>query len=444
MPLNFYLRIGTHAEIEPYVLRRGIHDGVIINANLLEATPGATATIVTRLNNPKELGVPYFIDPYTHVFCLHPDYLKSVRKTTGELTVKGTFQSIADNYGEPFKSAVGQRPLEVADFTDDAVVKAVARAVVEYQRTRIRLRIEQDTKISDLLIGWHPEPCYVLAPYFPIDALGMPPEWLDINVRLVEAAAEHAGDKGVGAVLCLDRSVLQRPDRLSEVLNAYRNLRASSYFVWISSLSEEDASTEELLGLKTAVATLAESGQPVCNLHAGFFSMALSYLGLNLYSHGVGYGERRGIEPATGGGLPPEKFYFPSLHRRLRPTEVEHVIKTLGIDSPEDFGHRVCDCGVCKVVVKDSVDDFKYYGELGPPKYGKDGKVRRYPTQASIERARFHFLLNRARERRKLAGSSLADLIVDLNETGETMEGARVSEEYYQHLERWADVLENR
>ena len=444
MPLDFYLRIGTHAEIEPYVMRRGTHEGVIINANLLEATPGATATIVARLNNPNALDVPYFIDPYTHVFCLHPDYLKSVRKTKGGLTVKGTFQSIANHYGEPFKAIVGDRPLEAADFADDAVVRAVARAVVEYQRNRIRLRIEQDPKVSDLLVDWHPEPRFVLASYFPIDALDMSPEWLDVNVRLVEASTEYAGEGGVGAVLCLDHRVLRRHERLAEILDAYSNMPASSYFVWISTLTEEDASAEELLGLKTIVATLAESGRPVCNLHAGFFSMALSHLGLSLYSHGVGYGERRSIKPATGGGLPPEKFYFPSLHRRLRPTEADDVIKTLGISSPEDFGERVCDCGVCKVIVKDSVDDFKYYAELGPPKYGSNGKVRRYPTRESIERARFHFLLNRARERRNLAKSSLADLVVDLNETGEMMKGANVSNELHRHLGRWAEVLEDR
>ena len=65
---QFFLRVGTHAETEPYVLRRGVHDGIIVNANLLEATSGATATMVANVHH--RLGAPYFIDPYTHVFTI--------------------------------------------------------------------------------------------------------------------------------------------------------------------------------------------------------------------------------------------------------------------------------------------------------------------------------------------------------------------------------------
>ena len=57
------IRMGSHAE-KDYILKLGKQfDGIIIGANIVEATAGATASLVGQ-----KLKIPYYIDPMTYVF----------------------------------------------------------------------------------------------------------------------------------------------------------------------------------------------------------------------------------------------------------------------------------------------------------------------------------------------------------------------------------------
>jgi hypothetical protein len=442
MKPDFFLRIGVHAEVEPYALRRGVHDGIIVNANLLEATSGATATMLANVY--RRLEAPYFIDPYTHVFSLEPRFLKSERKSTGKVELKATFADLATRYGEPFAGAAGNRRLAPADFADDATVRAAAGAVIGYQYGRIEEAIGADERAGDLLAGWPGRPRFVLAPYFPTGSTGEP-DWMGVNARLAEAAVEPAtemGYKGPGVVLCLDRRVLRDEGTLERAIGLYSKVHASGYFLWVSNLREEQASLAELRGLVALVRALAETGRPVCNLHAGFFSMALSTVGLTAYSHGVGYGEHRDVEPATGYGLPPERYYLPLLHSRSRQAEVEDVVKRFGIATVEQFREEICNCPLCQVVVKDSVDQLGSFFEMGPAKYDKKGRARRYSSSESIQRCRYHFLLNRRNERFWLGGADIGEVRRALDRDADRMGAARVNGDLWKHLRDWSTALD--
>src|SRR5437867_12625013 len=99
------LRLGSHSEKEYFQKMARFFDGVIIGANLLEATPGATASLSLQLGRA---GVKVYVDPVTHSFGLPLDSLRSVtssekkskkRKTEG---IKRSYRQLADRYGPPF------------------------------------------------------------------------------------------------------------------------------------------------------------------------------------------------------------------------------------------------------------------------------------------------------------------------------------------------------
>ena len=87
------LRLGSHSEKEYVEKTIKQFDGVMVGANLLQATPGATATLLFKLN--KQAGRPYYVDPMTYAFgsYLDPDtgrvrsdldWIKSDKKVKGK------------------------------------------------------------------------------------------------------------------------------------------------------------------------------------------------------------------------------------------------------------------------------------------------------------------------------------------------------------------------
>lgn len=62
-----HLRIGSHAEKEYIEKMLKRFDGLTVGANLVEATPGATASLLVKLCNEAK-GVPYLLDPMTYAF----------------------------------------------------------------------------------------------------------------------------------------------------------------------------------------------------------------------------------------------------------------------------------------------------------------------------------------------------------------------------------------
>jgi len=80
-------------------------------------------------------------------------------------------------------------------------------------------------------------------------------------------------------------------------------------------------------------------------------------------SHGVGYGEQKDVVPVIGQSTPTVRYYLPSLHRRLSVPEIELCFRRLAIDSPNDFYEKICDCTICKGVVKKELKEFSEFGE---------------------------------------------------------------------------------
>src|SRR5580704_18128550 len=103
----------------------------MVGANLLQATPGATASLLFKLN--KQAGCPYYVDPMTYAFGAYVDpdtgrvrsdldWIKSDKKVKGQTgkfvrDFKSSYSKLAESFGLPFLAAVNlSRAIDPADF----------------------------------------------------------------------------------------------------------------------------------------------------------------------------------------------------------------------------------------------------------------------------------------------------------------------------------------
>jgi len=78
MPFSeVHVRLGSHAEKEYLLKTAKLFSGVIVGANLLEMTPGASVSLAWKFASLKR---QFAIDPMTYVFAIDLDYIASDTK----------------------------------------------------------------------------------------------------------------------------------------------------------------------------------------------------------------------------------------------------------------------------------------------------------------------------------------------------------------------------
>ena len=102
-----HIRLGSHAEKEYLLKTAKLFSGVIVGANLLEMTPGATVSLAWKF---RTLERQFVIDPLTYVFALDLDYIASDTKDkkSGQVTrdMKKSFQNLCKEFGGVLKDEV--------------------------------------------------------------------------------------------------------------------------------------------------------------------------------------------------------------------------------------------------------------------------------------------------------------------------------------------------
>src|ERR1035441_3947259 len=91
MPIDrpeVFLRLGSHAE-KQYILKTlKLFRGLLVGANLLESTPGATVSLALKILG--SFGRQFAIDPMTYVFGMNLSYIQSetIDRSTGKTGAK--------------------------------------------------------------------------------------------------------------------------------------------------------------------------------------------------------------------------------------------------------------------------------------------------------------------------------------------------------------------
>ncbi len=452
------LRLGTHAEKDYIEKFAPMLDGIIIGANLLEATPGATASLLVRLCGKKG-DCAYYLDPMTYAYGEYVDpatgslrkdldWIKSEqivkgqgkKKKAGKKTAKDfkrSYRSLVEYYSEPFTSAVkNSLAVSVEGLNTAGVAASVAKATLEYQLTRVRREFEEDEEFKDYA-DRVPDPAAVFAPYFYCEP-SRADAWLSTNIRLVEEAVKVGSPIPLHAIVCADESALRNQAFLARVRNEIPKSGVNGVWLWFSGFYEDDATLPELTALKELVQALGEAGLEVFNMHGGYFSLALSKHGLKGISHGVGYGEQKDVVPVIGQGIPTVRYYLPALHKRLGVAEIERCFDALGIRTPADFYAKVCDCPVCRGIVVNDLREFQAFGETQP---SASSGLRLVQTPAAAKRCRFHFLISRVRERDRIGPMSISAIQQMWDNASNSWGKQAVIANSAKHLPKWRAAL---
>jgi hypothetical protein len=368
------------------------------------------------------------------------DWIKSDQKVKGRSKpvrkFKRSYLKLASRFGEPFDTALeSSRALTPSELGDARTVKRVCEAVVAYQRGRIREEFEADEQYREFA-GGVPEPSAVIAPYFYIEPSASR-AWMKVNAAMASQAAHLSEDIPVHALVCAPRDLLVDDAFRRWVSETLADTAVDGIWLWFSKFDEYTAKTSELRALRDLVTVLNKKGKEVLNLHGGFFSLALSNFGLDGISHGVGYGEQKDVVPVIGQSTPTVRYYLPALRRRLSHLDIERCFRTLKIRTVADFHELICDCTVCKGVLAGGLARFAEFGEK---RFSTPTSKREAQTPAAAKRCRFHFLLNRSRERDWVSSAGLEDIVERLTEDADLWEQTPLSEPTAQ-LRKWAEVL---
>jgi hypothetical protein len=386
------LRLGAMNDKRLVEAAKDSFDVVVLQANLAISAPQALASW-------HALDKPFWIDPIAYAFTASPAYLMSEQKVERgaektETRYKRTFVKLAAEYGAPFTTVLDQRrPLVPADFENVDLGELVTR-MLEWQRQIFRPPAE------DAKYGLEPElePALLTVPFFPLQAPrpGERPGWLDVNMKLIEAAlAAVPGRERLALGVLVEADLFDDWWLFEPLLNVYLDLDIDHIWFWISENEEVDMSLPRAKQLREVVRSAQERGRHLHQAFGGSFSTLLLTEGLASVAHGVNYWEAKGWEPLAGGGLPTARYFYPPLRQRLPVVEVASAFEPL-VDTTDDFHRLVCDCRTCREIVQDDVTDFGRFGEVQVryrrTRWGTQSQFDA-PTATALAFTKMHYLL---------------------------------------------------
>ncbi len=384
---------------------------------------------------------PYRIDPWTYVFGLRPALLKAERinKKTDErnFKVKDAYIKLAEKYSWPEKALVGEVPVTPNDFSNRTRLERFCNGVLSFQKNFVQNEFEGDTVFSD---GENTKPFALLAPYF----YAPDREWLGVNRKLIQKSIEIA--KGMemplfGVVFC-PIDILHDKAFLEQVLIYVKDLDVSGFCIWISGMDEHSLSTTDIIAFAEIVKALSKinGGIPVINLYGGYLSAILRHIGLKSFSHGIGYGEDKEVEPVIG-GLPSARFYIPPLHERFLFGEVWLLVNDF---NSARYYDEICQCKTCKEEIGKDFRNFRVkFLDMKPSSKAEPGSRaanRLYATGDAVRLSRLHFLKARDNEIKGVDKSTLDEIVDHLskehNKYSKLMGAPAIG-----YLKRWSGAL---
>ena len=446
------IRLGSHAEKEYIVKLDRFLDGIIVGANLFEATPGATASLLLKVGARR---TRLYVDPMTYAFGAYfdpkigqiqkdLDWIKSdqTRTQNGIKTTirdfKRSYRALSQELGAPLTSAVvNSEAVSPNELQDPNVRNSFCLSVVQYQLNRMNEELERDEELRDHIED-APRPAAVFAPYFYIEPSNSS-DWLDANLSMMETTAIFDLDVPVHGILCADSSHLTDESTMRRLRNELPKTGISGIWLWFSGFYEDGAEEISLKSYKMLVEALSKRLE-VHAMHGGLFSLLLGKLGMTGISHGVGYGEQKNVIPVIGQSIPMVRYYLPPLARRLGVPDIERAFDAMAIKTPEDFHTRICNCAVCKGIVSNTLDEFSSFGDMH---FSRPTASRPAQTPIAAKRCRFHFLLARLRERDEIRSKNLTTLLARLRNADRTWGSQPSLRPHAGHLEKWLRVLES-
>jgi len=438
-----FLRLGSHSEKQYVFKTYHLFTGVLVGANLLESTPGATVSFALNVLRKQK---SFAIDPMTYTFGMDLDYIKSETidrtksKRTTKFSLKRSFVKLAEEFGTPVSDAVEEDRAVTPDDFDDDTTERFCESIYTYQAERMRTYFEADVQLQDFSPDC-PDPSFVFAPYFYIPYPQADwREWRDLNVKLASTFAELDGEIEKHGVICIDQKILDDHDRWLRICKTFIKTGLPAFWLWLSPLNEEKITDSRLQALAEGIDAFEDADRKLYNMHGGYLSALLSKRGLTGFSHGVGYGESKDVVPVIGVIVPTVNYHYPPLHIRTAIIDIESALSELGIFDADDFHAKVCDCTVCKGVIAGDLKNLRQFGDL----ILKVGNLKKSQTPDSAKKCRLHFILARRKEMdhvSELTAEELKEELKDIATEYAALPGYLTLQAKGRHLNTWAKIL---
>lgn len=453
MAIHIY-HYNTHSE-QRYFLgpeHRDLYDMIGLNGNIVSHAPhGIAAFIATSAKD-------FYIDPQTHAFQhstinLKRDVSDKDKGESPDFQFKPSIIRLAkERLGTAFAKVIDEdRPISPSDFlnTDGSVKKdsitEISNKVIYFQQNFLTDELDEEARD---LIGEEKNlrPKFLIAPYFYLSSQNFD-RWLDINLSFYEITRELSQDIPVFLSLVISNEVLRMAR--GRIMEALSHIKPTGILLWVDEYSEEDLGVEDIEDMVQFIIELKMHTDVIYNSHGGYLSLLLCHSDIGSILDGVGhsinYGESRSVIP-IGGGIPMARFYFPSIHSRIRFGDALGIIRARDwLSSAEAYGN-VCKCIYCNKLIgeKQSIDAaFMTYGESFTVKSRRrSGTVvsLEYPTKEAKQAAARHYLYNKAHEFSQMSELSLSQLLDNLESNYNQLSGF-TGDKLIGHLYNWHSAL---
>lgn len=441
MQIKHWMMFGTFAEQRHFVYpTKDTYQGVVINGNMAAHAPdGLAAFLLEKTNN-----LPYIIDPITHAFQHDVNAVKTRDKDPSKRKIKSSIEKIANYYGEPIKSIVGNRPIRPPDFKDNSILTSFVKNCLKFQKDIISTSMENNESIKYILpTKINLLPYALIAPYFYMTETSID-KWIEINLEAVNIA--NSSNNNLFAFILIDKGILTNSDMLNKVIDKYKRTDVKGYIIWIDDFNETEATSSQLKGYRDLVNGLKKDNIEILNLHGSYFSLLLAS-NLNDFSlsgvcHGPEYGEYRSVIP-VGGGIPIARYYIPELHSRIRYREVLEILSSKEwLNNHSVFYNKVCSCDECKETIKADISNFTLFGITESKQRGDSSVFIDYPTTEASIHCLQHYLHIKKKEFEFASIATKEELINNLN-SGINNYIDIIGDDGIKHLILWKRVFEN-
>lgn len=423
-PPRLWLRLERHGDMGFYARAPETGDGIILNANLAELSGDACAAFLDKIEKP------YLIDPMSHRFT-------STRWTTaerdGETANKRNYARLWRKYSADVPGWSGDPLRDVTTLSrlSETGMARYAQNVINFQELQLRHAwVEEAARYvgMDGLFGPPLAPIATIAPYLVVtDANTL--DDLRVLAGLCEATASLVNPRPSVAIIPVERKVLSKFDSIRQIGTAIGNSGVKAAFIWPIQTTELELGDDptRFTGLRLLIRTLAGSGVQAAMLYGGFVSLLLREFGSVAISHGLAYGESRGLEPS--GGRPVGRWYLPPLHRFISYDDAAQLFRTLTVDR---YLAEICQCDVCRALLSGGLAALDAFLDASPP----PGAKRAIPTTDAQALNAMHFLLVRASELEQVRNRPTEVVIAQMLEAAERYPSATT-----RALRVWADRL---
>ncbi len=425
MALKIFYRLGMFNERSLFLNNKEFYDGIVIKANILEFYEKAATELLTESEKP------YIIDPITFIFLLEPDYL-----TSSKGNLKKPYVKLKEKYGYLINDIIGKRRIESADFKiasnneyNNELIDNFISSVLSFQVNKIHNTVPQIKKYAEMLKGEdieskYPElfkkfeniitseftkPYCIVPPYFPASSVQDP--FYEISLYIAKRSIKFKNDNKLFPVIALSKEMIMDPNIVRKVVNDYNDEGFDGFLIWIVNFNDEKEYESALAGFASLILNFKRiTKKEIINLYSGYYSVLLSYLGIDGIVSNICYGTFKKLEFGAG-FRPPIRYYIPHLHRKEALLNAARYY--------ENSFNKWCKCDICKDIKYTDIKSF--LSEVG----------------ISLDDARTHFMINRKNEIINLNPSlrnEISEILRNYNESDkEIIE--------IEHLKRWSNIL---